>query len=141
MRGRALAIWLLFVMGSIVGCGAVEDDINRLAAIETCREMLLEAEAPGDWEDVDRRGVHLSVNTIHEINPEDMWEVRFEELPVSQSKTMDSGVEWAASIEIIHALRVTYPDAEEAQWIDARALCLAESNEGMHVTFTVARIQ
>jgi len=70
-----------------------------------------------------------------------MWEIRFEELLVSQSKTMDTGVEWAASIEIVHALRVTHPDAEEAEWIDVRALCLAEGNEGMHVTFTVARIQ
>ena len=47
-----MAVCLLFVMGSIAGCGAVEEDINRLAAIETCREMLVEAEAPGDWEDV-----------------------------------------------------------------------------------------
>lgn len=133
MTGRALTICLVFVIGSIVGCG----ETRQSQAVEMCKEMLREAEAPGNWDGVDRRGVHLSVSTIHETNPENMWQIRFEELPVSQSKTMTTGVEWVASIEIIHALQVTYRDGQEAEWVDVHALCLAESNEKMRVTFSV----
>lgn len=137
MRGRELAIGLFLVIGTIVGCGAD----RQSQATEMCKDMLREAEAPGNWEDADRRGVLATdeVGAIHGISPERMWEIRFLEWPVSQVEAMNTGIEWKASIEIYHALQVTYRGAEEAEWVDVLAFCTAESNQKMHVTFEAWR--
>lgn len=146
MRRREVAICMLFIIGTIVGCG----DTRRSQAIEMCKEMLRQSEAPGNWEDVDRSGVDLrggdywwnypGVSVIHQISPEATWKIDFWRWPVSQADRMN-GVEWKASLEIIHALQLTYRDAEEAEWVDVRAFCRAESNERIHVTFWVTELE
>lgn len=137
MRRRALAICLLFIIGSIVGCG----ETRQSQATSMCKEMLREGEAPGSWESADRRGVLVSdeVSAIHGISPERMWEIRFLEWPVSQVEAMNTGIEWKATIEIYHALQVTFRGAEEAEWIDVLAFCTAECNERMHLAFEAWR--
>jgi len=100
MRRREVAICVLFIIGTIVGCG----DTRRSQAIEMCKEMLRESEAPGNWEDVDRSGVDLrggdywwnypGVSVIHQISPEATWKIDFWRWPVSQADRMN-GVEWS----------------------------------------------
>jgi len=120
MRRKLRAICLVFVIGSIFGCG----DARRSQAVEECKRLVMAEAEEGQvklWFPV----VGFSEEAVCAINEQKDWEVVVTDRPISQADKM-KGIEWKADIDIVYALDL----CELSGWTDMLAMCYAEEKNG-----------